>query len=208
MNNNIAKITALLKKLRPGDFMYPGVFIIFFLIVSVIFFFAIQFISKNINKIFSHEQTDSSQVLDLQRYLLTVQKLNLIVTNQESSVTGEIAMEENQKAQPDIPMMATSTTLQDKSTLTLAIRNSTSRKGVAATLAKTLKDDGFAESTTGNEQKHYATTTIFLKESKRAYEQLILEAVRKDYPDALATTTPENARFDVTIIIGGNIRNE
>jgi len=55
---------------------------------------------------------------------------------------------------------------------------------------------------TGNADKLYATTTIFIKESRSNYTASLLEEIKKIYPAVVATTTPESTPFDATIIIG------
>lgn len=193
-----------LKNTKPIDLVYPGVLILFFGLVAVVFFFTIRFISKNINKAFSPEEGGASQALNVERYKLTAQKLNLPMNTLQSEATAPAPSAETATLDPASSTQATSTpsaTVLDKSTVTITVKNSTSKKGVASTLAKALEDAGFAKPQTGNEPTLYATTTILLKESKKEYESLLLDAVRKTYPYAVATTTVDGVA-DATIIIG------
>lgn len=191
-----------LKNIKPFDLVYPGVLVVFFGIVAVIFFFAIRFISQNINKAFSPEESGPSQALNVERYRLTAKKLNIpVASSQDSATVPEIS---TGVAIPDTQATNTPVALVlDKSALTIVVKNSTPKKGVASTLAKALEDSGFKKPQTGNESTLYATTTILLKESKKEYGALLLDAVRKTYPDAIATTaSSESGSSDATIIIG------
>lgn len=194
-----------LKNTKPLDLVYPGVLILFFGLVAVVFFFTIRFISKNINKAFSPEEGGVSQALNIERYKLTAQKLNLPVNILQNEATAPEPSAETAVLDTASTTQATNTpttTVLDKSTITITVKNSTSKKGVASTLAKALEDAGFAKPQTGNEPTLYATTTILLKESKKGYEALLLEAVQKTYPDAVVKTSSENSSSDATIVVG------
>lgn len=190
------KIIKSLKEVRPKDLIYSGILVFFMIIVGILFFISTRFISQNINKVFSSEGAESVQVLDLARYQLVAKKLGITATTPPSEgVVTEVAPEKEAVSAPGI-------TVLDKRAITIAVRNSTTKKGVAGTLAKALEDAGFATPTTGNEKTPYAKTTILIKESKYDYAPLLLETVLASYPGATATTTAENAPFDATIIIG------
>ncbi|MBI5401163.1 MAG: LytR C-terminal domain-containing protein [Candidatus Yonathbacteria bacterium] len=191
-------VLELLRTLKPRDLIYPGILVLFFGIILVVFFFTMQFISKNINKAFSPEENAPSQALDIEKYKLVAKKLNIAVTPaSNTAVPAEIPVAE--AATTSTPAAA-----PDKQSITIIIKNSTSKKGVATTLAKALENGGFAKAQTGNEQKPYATTTLFLKESKSAYGAILLEEIRKTYLNAVLATTTEGAVFDAMIIIGVN----
>lgn len=194
-----------LKNIKPLDLVYPGALILFFVFVAIIFFFTIRFISKNINKAFSPEESGPSQALNIERYKLTAQKLNLPMNTLQSEATAPAPSAETAVLDTASATQATSTPssiVLDKSAIAITVKNSTSKKGIAAVLAKTLEDSGFKKPQTGNEPTLYATTTILLKESKKEYGTLLLDAVRETYPDAVATTSPESSPSDATIIIG------
>ena len=90
----------------------------------------------------------------------------------------------------------------DKKSITINILNSTAKKGVASTLAKTLEDAGFSKAETGNEKKSYDLTTIIVSDAKKEYAPLVLEVVSKSYPKAVTETATGETKFDVMIIIG------
>lgn len=182
-----------LKNLKLQDIVYPGVLAVFFGIVFVLFFFATQFISKNINKIFYSEETGATQALNLEHYKLVAKKLGIVVNipKEGEAVVVKVA-----------PAVETATTTLDKKAITIIVKNSTAKKGVATTLAKLLEDAGFQKPKTGNESKLYATTTVLIKESRKDYESVLLEVVSKAYPDAVSTTTKETSVGDATVIIG------
>lgn len=195
-----------LKNIKPLDLVYPGILVLFFGVVIIVFFYTMQFISQSINSAFSSEDSDSSQSLNLERYKFIAKKLNIPVAIPQEGVTV-VAVPEVPATVPEVATttQATSTPVAvvlDKRAITLAVRNSTPKKGVATTLAKALEDAGFQKPQTGNEPKSYTITTVIIKESKREYEALLLEAVRKIYPNAVATTTAESVLSDATVIIG------
>lgn len=189
-----------LKNIKPLDLVYPGMLFLFFALVAIIFFFTIRFISRNINKAFSPEEGGASQALNIERYKLTAQKLNLPMNVlQNDAIAPEIPVPETATSTQETNTLATA--VLDKSAITIVVKNSTSKKGVASILAKALEDSGFQKPQTGNEPTLYATTTVLLKESKKEYETLLLDAVRVTYPDAVTTTTMDGV-VDATITIG------
>lgn len=191
-----------LKNIKYRDLAYPGLLALFFGLVIILFFFAMRFISQSINKAFSPEANDSSQVLDRERYQLAAKKLNIPVNIPQDGATipasASVITITPQVAGASIPQVA----VLDKKAITIMVRNSTAKKGVGAILAKTLLDSGFQKPQTGNEPKPYATTTVLIKESRNDYKILLLEAVQKIYPSVVATTSPESDNIDATIIIG------
>lgn len=202
------QITQILKNIKPRDLIYPGTLFVFFGIVALVFFFAIRFISQSINNAFSPEESGVSQALDLERYTLIAKKLNIPV----SATQEDVAISAIPEMPPMTPETATTTEATttppivatiDKRAITIAVKNSTSKKGLASTLAKALEDAGFQRPQTGNESGSYATTTLLLKESKRDYETLLLDVVRAIYPNAVTATSSSSASSDAIIIIGG-----
>lgn len=188
-----------LRKLKFAYLLYPGISILFLIVVAVVFFFAIQFLSRNINEAFSPEVGISAPTLDMEKYQLVTKKLGLVTAPANnapiSDATGSLPSQAVATGTPEI-------TVLDKQSITILIKNSTPTKGAAAALVKALEGEGFAKAKTGNEQNLYATTTILLKKSKGSYEPLLFEAVRKLYPKVTATTAPEASTADATIIIG------
>jgi len=166
------------------------------IVVGTIFFISTHFISQEINNVFVSESAEGVQALDVARYMLVAKKLGITVSPPSEKI-NELA---EQTPAPETP--APPTTILDKKAITITVLNSTNKKGIAGTLAATLKDAGFSTPSTGNEKNPYAKTTILVKESKYDYAPLLLEAVLPSYPNAFATTTPETSPFDATIIIG------
>lgn len=184
----------LLKNIKPHDVVYPGILLAFSGIVIVMFFFATQFISKNINKIFYSEETATTEALNIERYKLVAKKLGIIVN---------IPKEGEATPTKVAPPVETAVATPDKKAITIIVKNSTKKTGVATTLAKALEDAGFNKPKTGNESQFYATTTVILKESQKGYGDMLLEIVRKTYPEAVSTTTTTGAT-DAVVIIGLN----
>lgn len=195
------KIIESLKKIKAKDLIYSGILTFFIIVVGILFFISTRFISQNVNKVFSTEGGESVQALDLARYTLVAKKLGITVDASSGNVEVPATTPSPIALATTTP--AATTTILDKKTLTIEVRNSTAKKGVASTLAKSLESAGFANPATGNENTPFAVTTILIKESKYDYAPLILAEVTKAYPDAITATTSESAAFDATIIIGG-----
>lgn len=189
MSPSIKNLRDTISKISPRDLIYPGIILLFIIIVGILFSLVAQFIAKNINNAFSSDTGAESSALNMANYTLTAKKLGFSTEAGTSTVSISVT---------EAPVASQSL---DKKSLTLSILNSTAKKGVATILTRMLESSGFAKATTGNEKKLYATTTILIKESKSGYESLLLEAVRKAYPDAIATTTTAGT-IDATIIIG------
>lgn len=215
MNINYAKIIAYIKNMKTADFVYPGIFILFFIVTITTFFLATRFITANINKIFSSEGVAGEGGLNTERYARVAKKLNIPLTTTEGASQETVPTEvpvtiepiatttaEPGKATITIGTTATSTPPLDKKAITILIKNSTAKKGLASVLAKELETAGFSAPKTGNETGHYATTTILLKEDKQDYAPLLLDAVSASYPAAITATTTDSAPYDATIVIG------
>ena len=177
------------------DVIYVSVLLLFLIAVAIVFFFSTRFITQNINRVFSTTDTGSAQALNLENYSLVAKKLHIDINIPSVNETLPTAKE---------IVATTSTPTLEKSALTINILNSTTEKGVAATLAKVMTEAGFSTPQTGNEKKFYTVTTIFIKESKKEYDSLILKTVATLYPKSVIAPTREreDAKFDVLIIIG------
>jgi len=85
---NLNTISISLKKLKPKDFVYPGILICFFVIVAVIFSFATKFISLNINEALSLGTPEEVPTLNMEDYAFVAKKLNLTLdAPQKKTVT-------------------------------------------------------------------------------------------------------------------------
>lgn len=191
MTPSIKNLRDTITKINPRDLVYPGIILLFFILVGILFSLATQFIAKNINNAFSSDTGAESSALNMANYTLVAKKLGFSTEAGVSVATST--------SSPAVAVLTSQ--VLDKKSLTITILNSTAKKGVATTLAEALQTSGFSKAATGNEKKLYATTTVVIKESKKDYETLLLEAVRKIYPDAVATTTTAGT-IDATIIIG------
>lgn len=195
-NNNIKEI---FKKIKREDYIYLSVVIIFFITLIIVFSMAVNFISKNINKIFYSENNQEIRGLNIEQYTLIAKKLNLAIPdgNTQITVTQETT---TATTTPDTII----TPPLDKQSITIKILNGTTKKGLAAVLAKSITDEGFIVSKTGNEKSNYSTTTLIIQENKSDYTQILLDALHKSYPQAISTTTSKTSDTDVVIVIGNN----
>jgi hypothetical protein len=200
------RLSKILMKMKSADFIYSAVIFILIGLVVILFSYSTSFIVKNVDKIFSFEQETSASALDMTTYSIVVKKLGLPEnTTQESpAVPAEVPPENTVTPPEEAPAVETPVpaVVLDKQSITINILNSTSKKGVAATLAGKMETAGFAKAETGNEKKSYALTTIIIKEEKKEYLSVVEEAVKASYPKAVTETAAGKTDFDVTIIIG------
>lgn len=193
-------ITERLKSMKPRDFIYPGIFIVFLIIVGIVFYNTATFISQNINKVFSVQEGATVQGLNLESYKAVAHKLNIpVIVPEEPS---EITPEETSVAEPSPVITEEEKPSLDKKSITLRVLNSTTKAGLAGALSKELSLAGFSTPTTGTLTKPIATTTIHIKESSSAYGPLLLETVRTKYPDVQISTIIEDTSYDAIITIG------
>lgn len=193
-------IIQTLKSMKARDFTYPGIFVVFLIIVSIVFYNAATFISQNINKVFSSQEEATVQGLDLEQYKIVAGKLNIPVVIPEdfTDISSEETPTETATSTPneEAPISL------NKDSLTLRVVNSTTKAGLAGALAKELTVNGFSTPTTGTLTKPISTTTITIKESKYEYGILLLEVVKKSYPDTQISTTTESTPYDAIVTIG------
>lgn len=197
MSPFIKKISDSVSEVNPKDLIYPGIVFLFVIIVGVIFVIATGFIAKSIDTAFSGDTGEGSTSLNMENYTLVAKKLGISTEIKKEATVVQVAT-----AVPTETPATTTTQILDKKAFTLNILNSTGKSGLAGTLATSLESAGFVKAKTGNEKTLYATTTVAIKESKSALSASLLEEVRKIYPDAVSTTSPETASFDVIITIG------
>lgn len=194
----IKNIQNKLSKISKRDLIYPGVIIVFFIIISIIFYVSVKFLTKNINDAFWGGSEVSTTLLNTENYNIIAKKLNIETSNKNtntSTLNNVSHAEEVETQQPSSPII-------DKNSVTITILNSTTKAGLAGALATQFKSIGFEQTTAGNESKAYTTTTIRIKESIATIGPTIIEEVKKTYPNTTIETAPETADFDVTIIIG------
>lgn len=184
-------------KFQKEDYVYLSVVLIFFLIILWVFSSVVSFHTANINKVFSVTQAEPIPSLDMEQYKLTVQKLNLTIPQGEVGAPGAAAQQDSVKA-----TASTTNTAPDLSAVTLKIFNSTNISGLAAKLAESLKQDGFMLVITGNQNEPEGTTTVYILESKKNYEQAIMKSVRKLYPSAVSKIEESNRGYDIIVTIG------
>jgi|GEM_PF-3085319 len=190
-----------LQKMKPADYIYLSVMFVFFIIIAVLFSISTNFIVSNINKIFSPIKAGNSQALNIGQYSLVAKKLNLPV-NTVTPDNGTASTTPTPATTPIVPVSPTPSQVLDKKSITIEILNSTTKKGVASVLNKSLTLAGFSSATTGNEKTSYDITTIVINDKKKDYSSLLLEAVNKIYPKAVTQILPNKTGTDVTIIIG------
>ncbi len=194
-----------LKKMKPGDFIYLGVILLFFIITAILFFFSTNFIVENINKIFKPVETTTTESLNMVNYLIVEKKLNLPINkprdNQFTNIPTEIPITPTIIIPPIETVTPIITTL-DKKSISINILNGSKKAGVASSLSNNLENAGFSKASTGDNPTVYPVTTILIKDSKKEYTSSIQTVVKKSYPKAITKINPETSNFDVVIITG------
>lgn len=193
-NSEINKIKES-KKISTTDYVYFSVIIILIAIITVIFFHSTSFIVKNINKIFSTTEEGIAQNLDMTRYSLIENKLNL-PKNNPNNVVLDIKTEQIKIEKEDAINSA-----NEQKSIKIYIINTTAKDGAAAAISKELENVGFSKSTTES-KKMISSTIISIKESKKEYSKLITPIVEKLHPKISTITNPENSEYDAIITIG------
>jgi hypothetical protein len=191
MNTKLTVYASALKSLKPRDFVYPILLLVFFIAVIVFFILAVKFISENINNIFVLKEAKKESALDVARYTFVAKKLH---------IPPDASKETRVFLDPQIEINTAS--ISEKNSVSILILNSTKKPGLAGVLANILKEAGFSSITTGNEKTPRTATTILAGAGKETYASLVLESVIKAYPAAYLATSTEQTRADVTIIIG------
>ncbi|MEK7538801.1 MAG: LytR C-terminal domain-containing protein [Patescibacteria group bacterium] len=163
--------------------------IMFLIAVGVLFFFSIQFISSNINKVFTIEDDSGTSALNITQYSLVAKKLG-------------IPPDASKQPEP-IEAVAPTSVGEINFAATISIMNGTSKTGIAGTLAKKLQAAGFTTVTTSNAKNKRTSTSILAKESAMTAAKLVLEIVSKTYPGARIATSTETTLTDIEIFIGG-----
>jgi hypothetical protein len=203
METQNTKFEKIMQKIKSPDFVYLGVIFVFFIIVIILFLYSTNFIVENMNKIFSSANDGKVEALNVKNYSLIAKRLNLPI-NEGTENPQPTTSQNNPTVTPtttETPAVSAPAVI-DKKSITINVLNSTKKRGIAATLAKTLEDTGFSKATTGDEKKPYDLTTILVKESKKEYKSSIEETVKGVYPKATVEINPETSSFDVVIIIG------
>ena len=77
LNNQSQKFISFLKAMKLRDFIYVSISIMFLIAVGVLFFFSMQFISSNINKVFTIEDDSDTSALNITQYSLVAKKLGI-----------------------------------------------------------------------------------------------------------------------------------
>jgi len=203
------KETKKVKKIEPINFVYIGILLLFFAIITIIFFYSTNFVVKNVNKIFLSDNERGVQALDISRYALVEKKLNLPINiATEENITANTKVPEQPKdgeivsPEDGLKIEEVIETTANKESILVNILNGARKAGVAGAMSKSIEDAGFTNITTGDSKIIYPLTTIFIKEKVKDFKDPIEEVVKKSYPKATTKTNPENSKFDVIIIVG------
>lgn len=197
MPNLVKNLRNKFSDTKPADFIYPGIILIFTIIVGILFFTSARFITKNINDAFSEHPAGNESSLNMLNYTLVAKKLGISLEHENTQSTQIV-----QVVEPSAISTTTPTQILDRKSITIRILNSTDKKGVATELSTFLESLGFSKAKLGDERKKYATTTLILKEGKKGFSDEILIELQKKYSYAIASSTPDTALYDATIIIG------
>lgn len=199
MENKNSITQKILKKIKSPNFVYLAVFFVFLAIVCFLFLYSTNFIITNINKIFSPTGNGDEQALNIENYSLVAKRLGFA-----ANLPTKNAVVSPATIPLTTPSTSTSTTSITIKSVALSVLNSTSKRGVASTLATALKQVGFIKVTTGNQKKLATTTTILISNSARDFTTIVENVVKKTYPKSTTRVTDNAATAEITIIIGEN----
>lgn len=184
MSQFLKNLREKISKATPGELAKIAIVFLFIIVVFLLFFFTTQFISKNINMVFSGEKTISVSALNAENYTRMAKKVGINLAapknNAEAPAPQEI----------------------DKGSVSIKILNGTKEKGLAGALSQKLNAVGFTKTITGNTKNPYTSTTVSATENQKELGEIILEEVKKTYPNATLEASEEGQDVAVLIIIG------
>ena len=196
MKSQIITFLMVWKKLKRDDYVYMSILGLFFIIVLSAFILVLRFLSLQMTTVLSYEKVSTPLTLNLIDYTMVARRLNI-----------PLGIDAGQTSTTEIKIPTSTSTQEttiDKQSLIIKILNSTSKKGVASALSKTITNAGFLVVTTGNSDTPHATTTLIIGRSNSPFIPLLLHTIQADYPNTIATTTGASAAYDAIIIIGEN----
>jgi hypothetical protein len=203
MSLSIKTFREKISGITPRDLIYPGIILVFFIIVMIIFFLSTRFLTKNINNAFLGDTGTDTNTLNMDNYTIVAKKLGVTVETQRNKENSQPATSLEVASTTASSQASTTAQVVDKTSLTINILNASTNSGVASALASALESAGYAKASTGNQVKQISTTTLTINDSKGSFGPGILEEVKKLYPNTKATNATNTAPFDVIIVIGG-----
>lgn len=90
----------------------------------------------------------------------------------------------------------------DKASVKVRVLNGNGRSGEASLVAESLKDDGFANITTGNAASRYAATVIYYNTGKLAEAKAVQKVVSSKYEPTLKEDSNITKTNDVVVALG------
>lgn len=184
MSQFLKNLREKISKVTTGELTKAAIVFLFIIAVFLLFFFTTQFISKNINMIFSGEKTISVSALNAENYTRVAKKVGI-----------NLAVPKNNTEAPSSQEI-------DKGSVSIRILNGTNERGLAGALSQKLNAVGFTKTTTGNTKNPYTSTTVSTTEDQKEAGVVIFEEIKKIYQNATLETSTDDQGVDILIIIG------
>jgi hypothetical protein len=195
------------KRIRLQQLIYPGVLLIFAIILLSLFAKASMFLSKHVNKPFAIAELNIESALlriNLEQYDLITKKLGIVTTNTDGASEAAEKLEQTEEISELESILKSST--QKKQALKIAVFNTTNITGKAASLKADLGSADFNTVTIGSQSPVREQTSIQIKESliRKAEILELRQVVGQQYSleENDITILDEQNGFDVIIIIG------
>lgn len=183
-------LTLQLKRLSGPRILYPAMLGVYALTVLVLFVFVARFLTSELSQVLGVDTQEPEFSINREHYALVARKFGLPPL--PSMKPGDAEAEAVSAAELESAPL-------DRAMLSIAVYNGTETAGLAARTKETLERAGFTVAKVGNESAT-STSTLEIKESKRAYVPLLQEALT---PRVLEITTlPETASFDCLLTLG------
>lgn len=77
MQNKKTSLIDNIKTMQPNDYIYLGIILVLIVLIIIIFFYSTNFVINNVNKIFTTDNSNNTQTLNIEKYQITKKKLNL-----------------------------------------------------------------------------------------------------------------------------------
>ncbi|OGZ19270.1 MAG: hypothetical protein A2494_01050 [Candidatus Lloydbacteria bacterium RIFOXYC12_FULL_46_25] len=210
MKKTLNELKEKAQKLTLSQTVYPALSAIFVILIIVLFILAVRTISTLINGTVTEGPSSSEvSVVDSEEFLIVARKLGIpqeAASPTSATPTQQPEASEVARAQETLPVTASTgstTETLDPKELTIAIYNGTTIKGSASRLKALIEKEGFVVAQTGNASKPASAMTLELKESRSAYQELLVQALGKIYaPEVITSDLPEDGAYDAIITIG------
>ncbi|MBI5133956.1 MAG: LytR C-terminal domain-containing protein [Candidatus Taylorbacteria bacterium] len=198
------KLKRFISRLTFRTVAYPAILIALFVAVWVLFVMATRFITLEINRVFSDGETGQGLVMDRAGYERVARRLNIAIDDSPAprpqALVEQAAAETPKAPEESVETIAAKPAL-DKQAVSVGVFNATKVSGRAGSIKDLLSSKGFKIDKTGNAPAQ-TKNTLEIKESKKDYATLLVEALAGALEIDETVTVPEENKLDAMITIG------